>query len=91
MEYKIELTHDVIGDMTFEQFSDFCTHFGCSLEGKTRHNTWIIETDDIMNIYWLGANMAMPKSNSPLSVTVRDKILESEGTTPKKARTKKSR
>lgn len=72
-EFKIELPAGIQGELSFAQFCEFCDHFGCDLLGKTRSGNWIIETDEIMNIYWLGANMAF-SYNSPMTVSYLEKI-----------------
>ncbi len=79
--YQIELPAGIQGDMTFAMFSDLCEHFNCSLEGKTRSGSWIIESEDAANFYWLGANMAL-RINTPLSVSIAEKIASGNNQDP---------
>ncbi len=72
-EYQIELPSGIEGELSFAQFCDFCEHFGCDLLGKTRSGTWIVETDETMNLFWLGANMAFAYK-TPLTVSYLEKL-----------------
>ncbi len=75
---RLELPAGIQGDMSFAQFSDLCEYFHCSLEGKTRNHTWIIESEEVINFYWLGANMAL-RINTPLSMSIAEKIAIGHG------------
>jgi len=72
-EFKIELPADIHGELSFAQFCEFCEHFGCDVLGKTRGGTWIIESADTMNFFWLGANMAFVRQ-TPLTVSYLEKV-----------------
>lgn len=74
---KLQLPAGIEGDWTFAQFDDVCTHFSCTLEGKTRSGEWIISSDDPINFFWLGGNMSMRGSGTFRTIPAVDMIAAS--------------
>ena len=73
---EIELPKGIEGDLTFAQFDELCSRFNCNLLGKCRNGVWKVETDDVINFFWLGANI-YNRTETPLTISITQKIANS--------------
>lgn len=73
--FYIYLPVGVEGDLTFAQFKKLCKHFDCEVQPKKKNDTeYSIFSEDAMNFFWLGANMAFQGYGSSLTETIKEKI-----------------
>lgn len=71
---KIELPIGFISD-DFEKAKAYCEHFNCTIHKSKRGTAFnVIESDDALNFFWLGANVNL-KSTSSLTITAAEKYL----------------
>lgn len=68
----IELPVGVISE-NFSKVKAYCNHFNCVIH-KEKDGYNIVETEDPINLFWLGANLHL-KSTSSLTITPAEKYL----------------
>lgn len=72
----IELPIDFFSDTPFDKVKAYCNHFGCSISKPRKgDNIYTIQSDNPINFFWLGANVAL-KSESSLTITPAEKYLK---------------
>lgn len=60
---------------SFEKAQAYCKHFNCIAHKPKRGSaSFLIESNDAVNFFWLGANLNL-KSSSSLMITPADKFL----------------